>query len=261
MMSEATVIFLAVFLFFSGCDQAGNLFGDKQQGRPHKAPKGGIQSIVISESVPMYASADDTQRQMATLSLGETVFWTRDSLVGEEGDTAIFLNTILSDGTSGWVRRSALVRDAQAAAIKSETRVYRRPDTLTLTDLRLPFMSVVAITDRTDDWAQVIGEDRSATGWIRRDVITEEKEEVATAIFARQKIISGKLQSRTALLKEIIFNAPYAESYFIEQLRHMRSLENLFHKDKSSRETIENAGMRKSEWFALEKQSDTAESD
>ncbi|MFW5775273.1 MAG: hypothetical protein ACOCW2_03190 [Chitinivibrionales bacterium] len=256
-MRKAVVAVCAGIMVIAGCENVSGLFGDKDNGRPQRAPKGGVESIVISESAPMYASASSAARQVATLSLGETVYWTQDSTMDDQGDTTIFLQTVLSDGTTGWVPSRALIRNAQAAAVKQETRVYRRPDTLTLTDVRMPFMGMVAITDRTDGWMQVIGEGRDARGWIRQDVITEEKEEVATAIYTRQKIVQGRQENRSALLEDIIFNAPYADSYFIEQLRHMRSLEKLFIVDNDS--VTQDNQTSDSDWFSSPQRQDTAD--
>lgn len=259
MRKAEAAICVGLIVLFIGCENVGNLFGAKENPDTQRAPKGGIHSIVISESVPMYASASQTATLVATLSLGETVYWTQDSSVKEENDTSVFLKTVLSDGTSGWVRSQALIRDAQAAAVKEETRVYRRPDTLTLTEVRIPFMGMVAITDRTDQWVRVIGEGRNAQGWIRKDVITEEKEEVASAVFARRKIIKNRDMSRTAVLENILYNAPYADSYFIGQLRHMRSLESLF----SPRQTEQSTMMQeqnRSDSLYMEEQNDTADS-
>ncbi len=212
----------AIFsLALVSCENIRSVFGGK------KSPRGGRKgesSIVISDQVSMLGEPATDAAVVSQLSLGETVYATGETTEGVHGSGVEFLEVSLTDGTSGWVRREALVPDAEAGAIMEPVRVHQRPDSLTMTDKRFEYMDMVAVVNENEEWVEVIGKKRRTIGWIRKGVVTRKKEDVANAVYARAKLRQDDALYSQKRLNDIIFNAPYPESYFVHELRLLSSL-------------------------------------
>jgi hypothetical protein len=217
-------IVLAGLICVSGisCDSVRSMFG-KKSGAGQGVRKNDA-AIVIGEQAPLLEGPAANGALISTLSLGETVYAEGESRDGEQGSGVRYMNVRLSDGTTGWVRQEFLVVGAQAGAIMAPVRLHQRPDSLTMTDRRLEFMDMVAVVAETDQWLEVIGKQRRTQGWIRKGVATRRKEDVANAVYARKKLIQEGTVYDREQLNEIIFNAPYPDSYFVRELRLLASL-------------------------------------
>lgn len=220
------------FLVLGSCQGFDSLFGG---GKTHKgARRKGTPAVCIRADTPVRRVSGEHGDPVAALALGETVFLTGE-LDTSAGRSSVEVQ-LTDEGTSGWVPTSAIVPDARAGALKRQVRIYRRPDSITVTEKRFQFMDMVALTDSTGPWAEVMGERRMRQGWIRADALALDKDDVASAIFARRKLREMSGSPRKEVLDWIILNAPFTESYFVEQLRNMSALEELFDTLETERE-------------------------
>ena len=210
-------------LFSVSCEKMLGIF-EKNKAAIGKSPV----AVCISNSVPLYRDTALAGDIIARLVLGETVTWTGDTASGDENSSKRLRVTLADNSTSGWVNVQYVVRAAVTGAALRQTQLYSRPDTITVTENKLEFMDMVAITAESDKWFQVIGENRVLKGWVRAADIVTQKQEVASAIFAREKLKEENTLSRMQKLDYIILNAPFLNSYFIEDVRKMRALEAIY---------------------------------
>lgn len=126
----------------------------------------------------------------------------------------------LSDGKIGWSRADYIIKNAVPGAIINATPVYERPDILTKSARKsYDNIDVVAVVDEKDDWYNVVGRNNLNSGWVMKDNISENKEDVAMAILARKEIFDSKGNIMDDKINDFINNAPYPGSKIVSILR------------------------------------------
>ena len=214
------LVFLVLFLFVFTLCQKETPSQDKVVVEEKR-----IDTISIWDGVALRAQPKRTGKWLASISLGERVFWLGESQVDSTNDQYEYLKVELSDGTVGWASKYVVVVDSQAGAVKKETPVYKRPDPLTMSDKMFEVMDMVAITDEKDGWVEVVGEKREKSGWIRSDYITKDKGDVTVAILAMKALREKDDIPLYQKIHEIIEKTAYPESIFIPILRQMMNEE------------------------------------
>ena len=154
---------------------------------------------------------------LSSLALGEGVKWTGSTQKDESGRE--YLKVELSDGKSGWVAASGLATGAQIGAMREESISYKRPDLLTASPLKIPVMTIVAVIQQKDDWFQIIGEAKKPLGWVRKDSVTVDKEDVTVATLATRKLREKDGLSLDKKIDAIVKISPNPDSFFIQKLR------------------------------------------
>jgi hypothetical protein len=174
-------------------------------------------AICLYDGLAVRATATKGGKFLSSLSLGETVRYTGDTDKDESGRE--YMKVELSDGKTGWALSLGLVPKAQIGAMKDDTIIYRRPDLVTATTQKIPFMTIVAVTQQKDTWLEVIGEGKRNLGWVRKDAVAQEKEDVTVAILASKKLKEKDNLDPAKKLEAIIGASPNPNSYFIQKLK------------------------------------------
>ena len=210
------LIFLVLFLvFFTFCQK--EIPSEDKMVTEEKR----IDTISIWDGVALRAEPRRTGKWLASISLGERVFWLGESQIDSTNDQYEYLKVELSDGTVGWASKYVVVVNSRVGAVKKETPVYKRPDPLTMSDEMFEVMDMVAITDEKDGWMEVVGEKREKSGWMRLENITTDKGDVTVAILAMKALREKDEIPLYQKIHEIIDKTPYPESIFIPILRQM----------------------------------------
>lgn len=174
-------------------------------------------AVCLYDGLAVRASAAKGGKYLSSLALGETVRWTGDTDKDEAGRE--YLKVELSDGKTGWALALGLVNNAKIGALKDDTVIYKRPDLVTATTQKIPFMAIVAITQQKDNWFEVVGEGRRALGWVRKEAVAQEKEDVTVAILATKKLKEKDGLDQAKKIEAIASTSPNPNSFFIQKLR------------------------------------------
>lgn len=154
------------------------------------------------------------------VKLGETVKY-----LGETSTDTInkrnYCKIELSDGTKGWTRSDYIINNATRGAIITNTPVYERPDILTKSSKKsYDAIDLVVITEGKDGWYNVTGRNNQNTGWVQKENISVNKEDVDMSILARKEVMDSKGNIIDEKLNDFINNAPYQSSKIVELLKN-----------------------------------------
>jgi len=174
-------------------------------------------AVCMYDGLGVRESVGKNAKFLSSLTLGESVKWTGATNKDEAGRE--YVKVELSDGKIGWAPTSGIATGAQIGALKDDTVTYKRPDLVTASPQKLPFMTIVAVTQQKDAWFQVVGESKRALGWVRKDAVTLDKEDVTVAILATKKLREKDGLDPAKKLEAIVQLSPSPSSYFIQKLR------------------------------------------
>jgi len=177
------------------------------------------QIVCVFDGTPVREDPNKKGKFVSSMSLGESVKDLGGTATDAADNNREYFNVELSDGKTGWAPSFGLVRNAVAGAIKEPAIIFKRPDMLTMTKDKFEPMEMVAIGQSKDEWAEVIGEAKKKQGWIKKEFITTAKEDIAVAVFALKKMREQSAATAMDRTMDIIANAPFPESYFVQRLK------------------------------------------
>lgn len=171
---------------------------------------------VCIQKVAVWAEASGQSKWLSGLELGETVQMLESKPVKDEKDPKQpeYYKIKLSDGTTGYCNTWGIVKGAYVGVIQNQAKIYKRPDLLADAGQSFDIMSIVAVQEEKDDWLRVTGEKWAKSGWITKDSIRKDKEDVVTAIILK-KAVSGKKVISREDLEKIIATVPDRDNYFV----------------------------------------------
>ncbi len=133
----------------------------------------------------------------------------------------------LSDGTTGWARNEYIIKDTRRGAVIEATPVYERPDILTKSSKKqYEAIEIVAVIEEKDNWYNVIGKNNRNKGWVPKENVSLDPEDVDMAIIARKELFDSKGNIRDDKLNEFINSAHYPGSKIVNILRN-RLIDNM----------------------------------
>jgi hypothetical protein len=209
-------ILLIPFLLVTACksrlnDSASNEAATEQR----------IQAVCISTGTPLREEPKKDGKWISSMLLGEkltylgeTVF---DSLNGQE-----YYRVELSDGKQAWGRSYGILLNATPAAIISQTPIYKRPDLVTKTNKSFNIVEFVAIVSEKEDWVEVNGAEKRKSGWIKREALSTNPEDVAVATMAQKDLLDkeGKIviENLSAFLESLPSGNSQLARYLQDQM-------------------------------------------
>lgn len=174
-------------------------------------------AVCVYDGLGVRSEIGKNTKFISSLFLGETVKWTGITEKDEAGKD--YLKVELSDGKTGWVSANGVQTGAQMGALREDAASYKRPDPLTATNQKITFMTIVAVTQQKDDWLQLVGESKKQLGWVKKDVVALDKEDVTNAILATKKLREKDGLDFAKKVEAIVKASPSPSSYFIQTLR------------------------------------------
>jgi len=176
------------------------------------------QTVCIWDGVPVREEPTKDGKWVSKISLGESLFFLGEESIDSTDNDREYIKVELSDGKIAWARSYGLIINGKIAAVKEGVPVYERPDLLTLTKKEFKEMNILAIEEVKEDWIKVIGQERKIKGWIKKEVVTENKEDVAVAILASKQLMKdGEIVPEK--IEEFLENLPYKNSVFNEYIK------------------------------------------
>jgi hypothetical protein len=152
--------------------------------------------------------------------LGETITDSSDAKNKRD-----FIKIKLTDGTQGWVQANMMAVGAKPYVIKEKTKLYKRPDILSVGKDEFDKMQFVVVTEEQGEWAKIKGKKKTDTwfkeGWIKLDRLAENEIDVTVAILTERALLKETDDKKLEALKEITDNADFSSSIFIADVRSM----------------------------------------
>lgn len=180
-------------------------------------------AVCIKDSLPVRDKPGGDAKQISSLHLGESVSL-GEKKKGSADPKDRYLKIRLSDGMTGWVLDEGLIKEAITGVIKSNTRIFERPEQLTILESKYGFLDMVAIIHIKGEWVEVVGRNRSRRGWIKSSFVSTNKDDVAAAILVKKQLAKNIHMSRKEKIERAIIDSPYPNSYIIEILRKLAVL-------------------------------------
>lgn len=176
------------------------------------------QGVCIVENTSLRTEPSTKGKWSSSLSLGETVKLESNPIQDTSDPKVEYIKVKLSDGTKGYASTWCIVRGAYVGVIQQTAKIYKRPDLLAESSHQFELMNIVAVEEENDNWIRVTGEGRSKSGWIQKDSIRKDKEDVVTAVLLR-KALRGKGENiPREEMEAIVSKLPYQDSYFVNQV-------------------------------------------
>lgn len=205
------------------------MFSCKSSDRSNESGIGGVPVVAgndeatftsVYEGVPVYKQPDASLKDnwISGIKLGETVYSLDEKATDPADSQKEFVKVKLSDGKEGWARSYGLVENSKPAVVINESKIYDRPDLLALSNKAIPEMTFIAITKVQEDFVEFVSEQKKFKGWMKKDNITESKEDVVVAVMAIKEFAKKDNLSKEEKLAAIIANAPYPNSIFVKKL-------------------------------------------
>lgn len=172
-----------------------------------------------SNGLQVLRDYNDPKSHLTYVKLGETVGFLGE-VVTEPNSKKEYCKIELSDGTTGWTRKDYIIENTVPAAIMKSTPVYERPDILTKSSKKsYTEIDVVAVIEQKDEWCQVVGRNNLNKGWILKENISLNKEDVGMAILSRKEIFDEKGNLIENKILDFVNNAPFPGSAIVSMLR------------------------------------------
>lgn len=175
------------------------------------------QSVCLLDGLGLRDVPGKGGKYISSVSLGEQVRWTGDKEKDEAGKD--YVKVELSDGKKGWTSAYGIVTGSALGAIKDETVLYRRPDVLTASNQKLPFMNLVAVIQEKEGWIEVVSEGKRQSGWVKKETVLRDKENVTVAVLATRKLREKDGLELTKKWEAILANTPFPATHFASVIR------------------------------------------
>src|SRR4030042_6149526 len=216
-----TLIFLITVALMISC--TGKRGGDKKDETGEAVITDSIPAVNVYDynvnGLPVLEDYYNSKSLLTYVKMGESVICygiTESDTLNKKEYTKIEL----SDGTVGWSRSDYIIKNAVAGAIITATPVYRRPDILTKSARKkYESIDIVAVVDEKEGWYNVVGRNNLNSGWIMKENVSVNKEDVGMAILARKELFDSKGNIMDDKLNDFINNAPYPGSQIVAILR------------------------------------------
>lgn len=176
------------------------------------------QGVCIVENTSLRTEPSTKGKWSSSLALGETVKLESSPIKDESDPKVEYIKVKLSDGTKGYASTWCIVRGAYVGVIQQNAKIYKRPDLLAESSHQFEMMNIVAIEEEKDNWIRVTGESRSKSGWIQKDSIRKDKEDVVTAVLLRKALRGKGNNVPREEMEAIVATLPYQDSYFVNQV-------------------------------------------
>ncbi len=183
-------------------------------------------AVCIWEELSVKASPEDKGKYVTAIYLGEIVEYLGETKVDEASSKKReYMKVKLSDGTEGWVQSSLMQQNVERYVVKNNTKVYKRPDLLTVTEDEFSRMDFVVVLESQSDWYKIKGKPAGETwfkeGWVQPTQLSDLEEDLNVSIMTKRALSIKDKNKREEALNGIIANEAFTESVFIKDVKNM----------------------------------------
>jgi hypothetical protein len=212
-MKQFSILLIPVVLLVA-CKgrQSGSSEGNENAGQR-------IPAVCISTGTPLRAEPKNEGKWISSMILGESLTYLGETKADSANPQQEYYRVELSDGKLAWARSYGILLNATPAAIITETPVYKRPDLVTKTDKSFKTVEFVAIIGEKDDWAEVVGAEKRKSGWIKKESLSTNAEDVAVATLAQKDLLDKNGAIITDKLSAFLESLPSGNSQLARYLQ------------------------------------------
>lgn len=230
-MKKLFIAIVSLSLLATGCKGEGKTSNATNQESNQSEVKNqetsdtkstGDDAICLLDKLSVRETPTAKGKWVTSMSLGEKVAYT-----GEQHTDSItkkdYVKVRLIDGKEGWARAPFIAVNGKVAVMLENTNTYKRPDLLTKTNNKYSPMDIIAVMSTQDDWIQVKGKRGEGRyieeAWVKSSNISEKQIDIAVAKFAGLAMSKETMTERIKALEEIVNNADFSSSTFIDVLK------------------------------------------
>lgn len=182
-----------------------------------------IVAVCISNGVPIREYPRKDGKWTSSMNLGETAIYLGETVADSTDKVREFHKLKLSDGTSQWTRSYGIILGAKPAAVVKKTPIYKRPELVTKTDRFFGPAEFLVVVNEKNEWVEVIGAEKRKKGWIHKNVLSLQNEDIAIATLAHKSLLDKNGNILPDKLGKFLEDLPYQDAQlvvFLQQLLH-----------------------------------------
>ncbi len=181
---------------------------ESEDALPGKA----VTAVCIHNGLPIREEPRKDSKWISSMSLGETAIYKGELVIDSADKVREYCNLELSDGASYWVQSYGILLEAKPAAVVKETPLYKRPELVTKTNKSFSPSEFLAIINEKDEWVEVIGAEKRKNGWINKEVLSTQAEDIAIATLAQRELLNKDGSIQFEKLSDFMEDIPYREA-------------------------------------------------
>jgi len=224
------VLLMAIFTLSCGLG-SGSGDGDENDSISEEGDEGesadDATAICIWSSVALKETPEQKGKYKNTIYLGEKAQYMgkiqTDS--SDKKNVRDYIKIKLTDGTEGWAQANLMSIGGKPYAVKETTKLYKRPDILSVGKDEFEKMQFVTVSEGQGEWVKVKGKKKAdgwfKEGWVKLDRLTEIEVDITVAILAERALSKDTDDKKLEALNEITDNPDLATSIFIYDVRSM----------------------------------------
>jgi hypothetical protein len=229
--SSLLLSFLAMFVFTcnTGSTNSDEKTGDSLSASNQvSAPE--VSAICLWSSVSLRETPQQKGKYINTIYMGEKAIYMGEAVMdsSDKKNPREFIKIKLTDGKVGWVQGNMMAIGGKPYALVEKTKLYKRPDILSVGKEEFDKMQFVVITEEQDEWAKIKGKKKTdgwfKEGWVKMDKLIGTEVDVTVSILAERALLIEDNEKRIEALNEILGNSDFNASIFIDDIRVLTSV-------------------------------------
>jgi hypothetical protein len=225
-----TTLFISLIAIFSlSCKSGGTKAGDENDSTKvtnnGSNPAADVSAVCLWSSVTLRETPQMKGKYKNVIYLGEKAKFLGQTVTdsSDKKNKRDFIKIKLTDGKEGWVQSNMMAVGGKAYAIKDKTKLYKRPDILSVGKDEFDKMQFVVVTEEQGEWAKIKGKKKTDTwfkeGWVKLDKLAGDDVDVTVSIQTEMALMKETVDKKLEALKEITDNADFSTSIFISDVR------------------------------------------
>ncbi len=208
-------------------DPVANENNSSEQSTEDKKPVEKEKIAVVSTCETSLRELKDGKLQWTSHKIVymQTGFWNGDTLTEKKREYKMIE---LADGSKGWVNDWCLAVDAKRAVITSKVSLYKEPDIMAISDMKLDEGVFVAVTNEEKGGYKEVtykdANDKKRSGWLKStstSISFEDNDLVVAKLLKNANKLEG--DARQNAIKEILENTDFQSSILYKKLQMEQS--------------------------------------
>jgi len=182
-----------------------------------------LYAVCIMDRISLKDAPTDKAKWQASLNCGEKCTYLNDTKEDKTGKKPVtYFKIQLQNKQEGWVQSDFVVLKSRPATFIKDADMYSRPDLLTKTGKSYSSMDIVAVKSQLGDFIEVAGKRKTGkwieSGWVKLSNVSYNDIDIAVANYANKAMSIEDKEKRNKAINEIINNADFKNSVFINIL-------------------------------------------
>jgi hypothetical protein len=187
-----------------------------------------LYAVCIWDKLSLKDAPTDKAKWQASINLGEKCTYLEDIKEDKTGKKPVtYIKIQLQNKQEGWVQSDYVILKSRPATFIKDADLYSRPDLLTKAGKSFSSMDIVAVKTQQGDFIEVVGKRKNGkwieSGWVKPSNVSYNDIDIAVAKYASKAMTIADKDKRNAAINEIVTNADFKNSVFIDILTNIAS--------------------------------------